>query len=244
MKVSTAAVLSGVQWRSLWGKLTALYISALRQLQTAIKFLSWQRYAAVQKGLIMGRMQEFLRMPVAAQKLYCFLLTLKETTYLYFISQVFLPTVEHHQGCSQACIHVWGLANKQHRLRIHRADSWQPPALKFTKRFLFGGFEFVAFSKTAAWLLLSVFVHSVFRKDTFWVICYVQLLICISDFSLVLRTEWLSVAEILKTEIWSCGHMADTVLLRDMYRVNTNNKRHRILCSALKLIQMLMRVKT
>lgn len=59
MKVSTAAALSGVQWRSLWGKLTALYISALRQLQTAIKFLSWQRYAAVQKGLIMAECRNF-----------------------------------------------------------------------------------------------------------------------------------------------------------------------------------------
>lgn len=155
----------------------------------------------------MSRMRWFLRMPGAAQKLYYSLLTLKETTYVYFTSQIFLLTVEHHQGCSQACVHVWGSANKQFCPRMHRADSAQPPALKLTKRFLFGGLEFVAFPRLLSdfschsWSTLSL------GRTLFWVICYVQLLVCTSDVSLVLRAEWLSVAEILKQnlKLWSCG---------------------------------------
>lgn len=88
--VSHAEALSRVQWPSLWGKLTAMRFCHCSGCH-CIFFLG---NATVHKDV---RMQGFLRMQVTAQKLYYYLMTLKQTTCFYFTSQIILLTVGHHE---------------------------------------------------------------------------------------------------------------------------------------------------
>lgn len=67
-----------------------------------------------------------------SQRPFDFLLTLKETTCLYFSSQIFLPTLEH-KGSPWTCIHLWGSASTRHYKCWGRVSS-QPLALKHTER--------------------------------------------------------------------------------------------------------------
>lgn len=81
-----------------------------------------------------------------SQRPFDFLLTLKETTSLYFSSQIFLPTLEH-KGSPWTCIHLWGSVSTQH-YKCWGQVVLSPLLLNIQREFGYGdGSEFIAVAR-------------------------------------------------------------------------------------------------